>query len=189
MIDVSELEAFAFCKKKWYHRSVLGIEIKYDLLELGELLHEWHDRPISKSEMYLSNEDLALKGKIDFIISENSNPHIPVEIKKSIGNNGIYHSHEIQICAYALLLIKNFEHMVPYGYLIYKEQKKKIKIQFTADLMNETLSMIKEIKYLKDSFENNTTNTQKTQGIIESMKNIKKTQACLKCALEDFCWI
>lgn len=188
MVDVSELESFAFCKKKWYTRAILGIEPKFDLMELGTYLHEWHDAPISKSEILLSNEDLGLKGKIDYYISEGSYTRIPVEIKKSIGSGGVYHSHEIQLTAYALLLMRNFGQPVPYGYLLYKEQKKKLKIPITARLMKETLSMLSHIKLLKQGFEVSSGNSPEIDDFLKAIGQQNRSPACSKCALEDFCW-
>ena len=187
IIDVSELEAFVFCKKKWYIRTILGIQNKFDLMDLGTYLHELQDTPFSKKELFIANEDIGLKGRIDYYIQEKDIPHIPVEIKKSIGTMGIYPSHKIQLAAYALLLMRNFGHPVPYGYLLYKEQKKKIKITMTQELIKKTIEYANEINFIVEKWVSKDLQDPKVQTFLETIKTTQRTKKCAQCSLEDFC--
>jgi CRISPR-associated protein Cas4 len=187
VVDASELEAFSFCKKQWYASGILGLRLSHDLMDLGVTLHNLHNSPISKTELFVSNGDLGIKGRIDYIISEGNIPHLPVEIKKSLGKFGVYHSHKIQLTAYSLLLMRAYAHPVPYGYLLYKEQRTKIKIPISSGLISETMNMVNTIKVLKEKFDKSENDHPIVVEFLSEIKSIELKNECKSCSLEEFC--
>ncbi|MFA5166848.1 MAG: CRISPR-associated endonuclease Cas1 [Candidatus Paceibacterota bacterium] len=78
---------------------------------------------------------------------------------------------QIQLCAQGLLLRENgFDS--PFGYLYYRAAKKRVKIDFTDDLINYTRSVIRDAQ--------EATKGQIPPPLLDSPK-------CVKCSLNVFC--
>ncbi|MHA1342104.1 MAG: CRISPR-associated protein Cas4 [Promethearchaeota archaeon] len=175
-ISPSELNAFVFCKKKWYYRTILKLNFTNEDMQIGSYLHETHWQKTKKrKEQYYISYTYKLKGYIDYIITENNIP-IPLEIKKGKSNKGLAWEWDImQLICYAKMLEETHNKQIPYGYILYKQEKNKIQIKITSSLIKKWKSYLAQISHYLRS----------------KKKPIGRNHqfGCKNCALRDYCLI
>lgn len=196
-IPVRMLNEIQYCERLFYLMHVQGLfEHNADTIE-GTFQHQksesrlrikqnvpddlWGEAPRS---LYLGDEELNITGRLDALLVEN-NKWAPLEWKHSssptpskpfIVNDyqlepTAWPNDQIQICAQGLLLRKN-GYPSDFGYLYYRGNKKKIKVDFTDNLVRLTLDYIQLAKEL----------TKK-----EIPKPLKDSNKCFRCSLNYIC--
>ena len=117
----------------------------------------------------LYSQKYQLAGKPDYIIKEKEH-HIPVEYKSSYTNHPKPY-HIMQLAAYCQLLEDHFNIFVPYGILIYENNR--FTIPNTPKLRFE---LAKTIKKMRDSI--------KKQTIHRTHNNVSQ---CRHCSMKNYC--
>jgi len=120
------------------------------------------------SELKLSSDNLELKGRVDRIEINNKKEMIPYELKTRAGK--IYHSDELQLTAYAMLLQDAYKKPIIKG--IIESGPNKQEIPITYENKQEVLEIIKKIKNLIND------------PIPEMQSNFNK---CRNCGLKNNC--
>ncbi|PLR76546.1 hypothetical protein CU633_15255 [Bacillus sp. V3-13] len=196
-IPIRMLNEIQYCERLYYIMHVQGIfEESADTVE-GSAQHRraekrmrkgsvaptemWEAAPIS---LHLGDDNLNIVGKLDAVTLEEGK-WVPVEGKHSSApeDNGTFRvesynlqgtawpNDQIQLCAQGLLLHAN-GYPSDFGYLYYRGNKKKIKVDFTKDLIELTT------KYIKKAHELH------SQPIPKPLKDSKK---CFRCSLNYVC--
>lgn len=143
----------------------------------------WGNAPRS---LRLGDETLNITGVLDAINHEKGN-WIPVESKHSSAPDGMHifdvegfqldasawPNDQIQLCAQGLLLNAN-GYPCKYGYLFYRGNKKKVKIQFTEELISATKFYINKAIALQEN------KSTIPKPLVDSNK-------CFRCSLNYIC--
>lgn len=87
----------------------------------------------------------GLTGKPDYVLQTKKGP-VPVELKPTRQADQPYESDVLQLAAYCLLLEEAWEEQPPYGLLRYQE--KTFRIEWTAELRQELLDVMDEMREL-----------------------------------------
>ena len=174
-VNVSEMDAYLFCPRKWYLRVVLGIERTTDLMKLGKLLHKHTQRTLKRKELFLRYPERRLQGYLDYYLTEGGYPYIPLEVKKSRHPGVIGDHFKVQLAAYGLLLAARYKVPIPYGYLLFKDSREKVKVPFTADLWKRVVVLAE--KLLQERL---------SPGPIPPI--LENTSVCRKCAYHMVCF-
>ena len=117
------------------------------------------------SEIRLESPAYGLRGRVDrILVSRKDNSIIPFELKSR--EERIFHSDEIQLTAYAMLLEDHYKILIPKG--IVEVGNKRQEVQITSKMKDEVLSLANEIR-----------NLQNPQAIIPPIQsNFNKCQNC-----------
>jgi len=100
------------------------------------------------SELKLESSELGLRGRADRIeIVKSTNEVIPYEVKNR--EDKIYHSDEIQLAAYAILLEEHYKTKVTRAFIESGNNKQEIVI--TPELKKEVLDLIEKIRNLENN--------------------------------------
>lgn len=198
-LPIRMLNEIQYCERLFYLMQVQGLfEESEDTLE-GKFQHQRRERTTSKSKfkqpeeiwdsapqsLQLGSEELGIIGKLDAIQYED-NLWVPIEWKhssspsdnKSFNWEGhelsgeAWPNDQIQICAQGLLLRANGFNC-EYGYLYYRGNKKKIKIELTDILIQATNICIQKAMSL-----------QKSEDIPKPLLDSNK---CFRCSLNYIC--
>lgn len=122
-----------------------NIEKKLSEGFLGEELWKNLDS-LYVSELKLESENLGLKGRVDRVeIIKKENIIIPYELKTR--EDKIFHSDEIQLTAYAMLLEDLYKTKIEKGFVESGENKKEIEIK--EENKDKVLKIADEIRNLK----------------------------------------
>jgi len=191
------LNEIQYCERLFHLMHVQGLfEESADTVE-GSHQHERAEQRRRKGEMapaelwgaaplslHLGDETLGLTGKLDSLVHEDG-CWIPVEGKHSASpsadtvfqtdgfqlSGAAWPNDQIQLCAQGLLLRSN-GYASHYGYLYYRKNKAKIRIDFTDELVNATLYFIQKAQQLEQA--------EMPKPLIESNK-------CFRCSLNYVC--
>jgi CRISPR-associated protein Cas4 len=100
------------------------------------------------SELKLESSELGLRGRVDRVeIVKSTNEIIPYEVKNR--EEKVYHSDEIQLAAYALLLSEHYKTQVKRAFIESGNTKQEIPI--TEELKKEVLELIEKIRNMENS--------------------------------------
>ncbi len=100
------------------------------------------------SELRLESQEHGLKGRVDRIeIVKSTNEIIPYELKTR--EERIFHSDEIQLTAYSIMLEEHYRTKVARGFIESGTNKQEIKI--TEELKKEVLDLIEKIRNIENS--------------------------------------
>ena len=111
-------------------------------LPAGKIIFADHNQ-WTKVENALYDPTFNLTGKPDYII-DTDRGLIPVEVKSGKISSGPYDSHIYQLAAYCLLIEQTFGTRPEYGILHYSNQD--IQIDYTKDLQDKTIEILREIR-------------------------------------------
>ena len=115
------------------------------------------------SELRLESSLLGLRGRADRVeIVKSTNEIIPYEVKNR--EEKVYHSDEIQLAAYALLLEEHYKTKVTRAFIESGNNKQEIPI--TEELRKEVLELIEKIRNMEN------------QAPPAMQSNFKKCQSC-----------
>jgi CRISPR-associated exonuclease Cas4 len=132
LLNVSDLNQFAYCPRRyWYLRFFDTQGRNYERTE-GQSMHDSQStRGGWLNELYLEDEELGLKGKID-VLELDGNP-IPIERKRAESGE-YYKSDELQLAGYCLLLESHLDEPVREGAIYLYETDQRMHVRITDDL-------------------------------------------------------
>ncbi len=152
-IPISYLNAFVYCKRRFYFEFVLGeMAVNEHVLE-GRMRHEISDAgkteregdQVTRRRVYVFSESLKLVGLLDVLEEKNTSEGgtvlRPVEYKK--GRMGRWIGDRVQLCAQTMCLEELTGGMIDYGYIFYFANRRRERVPFTADLRAQTLEAIR----------------------------------------------
>jgi len=178
---ISALAHYSYCPRRC---ALIHVEHLFDenLFTLkGQRLHERADQPATRNErgirveraLPLWNDRLGLVGQADVVEWRDGRPY-PVEYKSGKPKNTRHGSY--QLCAQAMCLQEMTGIDVPEGALFFFESRERIPIPFTADLVEEVLLAIEEVRKI----------TERTQPQSELPSPVADNR-CRNCSLLDAC--
>jgi CRISPR-associated exonuclease Cas4 len=94
-------------------------------------------------EQPLYANDLLLVGRPDYLV-QSAEGLVPVEVKSGSSPQKPYDTHIFQLAAYCVLVARNFKQRPPYGIIRYPQRS--FRIEFTRDLENQLLGLLKEMR-------------------------------------------
>jgi len=131
LINVSDLNQFAYCPRRyWYLRFFDTQGRNYERTEGQSMHNSQSTRGGWLNELYLEDEDLGLKGKIDVL--ELDGEPIPIERKRAESGE-YYKSDELQLAGYSLLLEAHLGEPVREGAIYLYETDQRPRLQFPED--------------------------------------------------------
>jgi CRISPR-associated protein Cas4 len=100
------------------------------------------------SEVKLESEDLGLKGRVDRVqVYRKNNLIIPYELKSREDN--IFHSDELQLTAYAMLLEPKYHTKIEYGIVEVGNNRKEVPI--TEENRREVVQIVEAIRNIESN--------------------------------------
>jgi CRISPR-associated exonuclease Cas4 len=191
-IPISQINAYAYCPRRFYYEFVLGEMVVNEFVLEGQQLHERVDLAGSSTRgkkeqfrhIYLCAPKLGLVGYSDLLEAEESHANLvdlaregklyPVEYKK--GKMGKWISDHTQLCAQALALEEALgieEGCIKRGYIFYLGSARRDEVEIDERLRNITLSMLAEARVI-----------MKANQPPAPITNWRK---CRDCSLEPIC--
>lgn len=125
-----------------------------------------------KQERPLVSKRYGLSGRPDYLV-RNSDGIVPVEAKstRNPASGRAYDSHVFQLAAYCLLVEDVIGVRVPYGIIRYADAE--IVIDYTAELRDELLELIEEMR--------------EARGAEEVHRSHNEARRCLRCSMREVC--
>ena len=188
---LSGIQHFAFCRRQW---ALIHIEQQwaenYRTVD-GNIMHErvhdagFHEKrgdTIITRAMAVSSARLGLSGECDAVELKRSDDGIeifglegkysvmPVEYKR--GEPKDDDCDIMQLTAQALCLEDMLCCHIPFGFLYYGEIRRRVKVDFDADIRRRTEAAVKEMHELYKR---------------KYTPKIKRRKACNACSLKDIC--
>lgn len=188
---LSGIQHFAFCRRQW---ALIHIEQQwaenYRTVD-GNIMHErvhdagFHEKrgdTIITRAMAVSSARLGLSGECDAVELKRSDDGIeiyglegkysvmPVEYKR--GEPKDDDCDIMQLTAQALCLEDMLCCHIPFGFLYYGEIRRRVKVDFDADIRGRTESAVKEMHELYKR---------------KYTPKVKRRKACNACSLKDIC--
>lgn len=191
LLALSGLQHFVFCRRQW---ALIHVERQWQenvLTAEGRLMHRRTDDPfdtevrdgvVTARAMPVASYRLGLYGVCDVVeftpSSDGVNLHgragmflpRPVEYKR--GKEKEDECDSAQLCAQALCLEEMFPVSIPAGYLYYGQTRRRVEVDFTAELRGLVERMTAE---MHDYFSRGHT------------PRVKTSKACRSCSLADLC--
>ena len=146
LLNVSDLNQFVYCSRRyWYLRFFDTQGRNYERIE-GKSMHEsTSTRGGWLNELYLEDEELGLKGKID-VLELNGEP-IPIERKRAESGE-FYRSDKLQLAGYCLLLESHLNRPVREGAIYLYETDQRMHVRITDDLREAVREQISAMRAL-----------------------------------------
>lgn len=188
---LSGIQHFAFCRRQW---ALIHIEQQwaenYRTVD-GNIMHErvhdagFHEKrgdTIITRAMAVSSARLGLSGECDAVELKRSDDGIeiyglegkysvmPVEYKR--GEPKDDDCDIMQLTAQALCLEDMLCCHIPFGFLYYGEIRRRVKVDFDADIRRRTEAAVKEMHELYKR---------------KYTPKVKRRKACNACSLKDIC--
>ena len=118
---------------------------QYSGLPQGKIIYQ-DVSGLAKQPLYSSS--LGLTGKPDYLLKDQYNNLIPVEVKSSSAprDGQPYQSQQLQLAAYFLLVEDVLQRPVPYGLIRYRDQT--LRIANTEELRGQLMEMIAQMRIL-----------------------------------------
>jgi len=163
LLNVSDLNQFSYCPRRyWYLRFFDTQGRNYERIE-GKAMHDSQSsRGGWLNELYLEDEELGLKGKID-VLELDGDP-IPIERKRATSGE-YYKSDELQLAAYCLLLESHLDDPVREGAIYLYETDQRMHVRITDDLRAEVREQIEMMRAMSpDEVPPITENPRKCEG-------------------------
>src|SRR5437764_8204208 len=164
-IPISQLNAYAYCPRRFYYEFVLGEMLVNEHVLGGQQLHERVDLPDSTTRdekvqlrhIYLCAPTLGLIGYCDLLETEGGTSDLPtlaiegklypVEYKK--GKMGKWISDHTQLCAQALALeevLNIAAGSITHGYVYYFGSARRDEVAVDEALRSSTLTALAEAR-------------------------------------------
>ncbi len=149
-VSISSLNTLQYCPRRFYYQFVQCDMLVNEYVLEGTLQHQHvhqngketrREGEIQTTHLYLYSESLHLSGFAD-VIEEQNGMLVPVEYKH--GHQGQWLNDSIQLCAQALCLEERQPGNAPisHGYIYYIGSRRRVQIDFTPELREQTLSAI-----------------------------------------------
>jgi CRISPR-associated exonuclease Cas4 len=114
---------------------------------------------------------LKLVGKPDYLIQEADGSIVPVEIKSGKAPAEPHEGHVLQLAAYCVLVMENYQVRPPYGIIQYKDTA--FAVDFTADMEEDLYDLLAEMR--------------ETMFVDEVDRDHNDWQRCRRCGLRTAC--
>ena len=190
-LPLSGIQHFLFCRRQW---ALIHIERQWQenaLTAQGRIMHRRADDPfftekrgdvIIARSVPVSSPTLGLSGICDVVEFTRSSDgvelpgregrYLPTPVEYKRGKKKYDKSDEAQLCAQAMCLEEMLAVSIPRGYLFYGRTRRRIEIEFTADLR---ILVRKAAREMHDYYRRGYT------------PKVKMTRACRSCSLADIC--
>lgn len=136
----------------------------------GEVIYTdtntWFQNPDS-----LVVRSLKLVGKPDYLIQEDDGAIVPVEIKSGNAPAEPHEGHVLQLAAYCVLVMENYQVRPHYGIIQYKDTA--FAVDFTPDLEEDLYDLLAEMR--------------ETMYTGEADRDHNEWQRCRRCGLRSDC--
>ncbi|UPM45259.1 CRISPR-associated protein Cas4 [Halocatena salina] len=131
LINVSDLNQFRYCPRRYWYLHFFDTQGRnYERID-GKAMHDAKSRRGGWiNEMYLEDEELGLKGRIDVL--ELDGKPIPIERKRAESGQ-YYRNDELQLAGYCLLLEAQLDEPVREGAIYLYETDQRMHIRITDD--------------------------------------------------------
>ncbi len=188
---LSGIQHFIFCRRQW---ALIHIEQQWaeNLRTVdGRIMHRnVHNRDFNEKRgdliitrgMAVSSAELGISGECDVVEFRKDNSGIsvfgqdgkysvtPIEYKR--GEPKEDESDIMQLCAQAMCLEYMLCCDIPFGYIFYGENRRRLKVNFDSDLRDRTKNVIEEMHKLYDR---------------KYTPKVKRTKSCNACSLKEKC--
>lgn len=114
---------------------------------------------------------LKLVGKPDYLIQEDNGAIVPVEIKSGNAPAEPHEGHVLQLAAYCVLVMENYQVRPQYGIIQYKDTA--FAVDFTPDLEEDLYDLLAEMR--------------ETMFVEEADRDHNDWQRCRRCGLRSAC--
>lgn len=157
LLTPSEIIEYLYCPRFIYFMTVLDIpqrEEKRFKVQKGRSVHEEKSRinkdylrkkigvTAKEQEVYLSNEEIHLKGIVDEVLTLTDGTMAPLDYKFAEYSERLFSTYKYQSLCYALLIEANYGKKVKKGFIVYtRSNNKLVEIEFT-DSDKEKLNQI-----------------------------------------------
>jgi CRISPR-associated exonuclease Cas4 len=191
LLPLSGIQHFLFCRRQW---ALIHIEQQWKenaLTAEGRIMHKRVDDPfftetrngvITARSVPVASYRLGLSGVCD-VVEFTESPdgvrlpgkdrlYIPAPVEYKRGKEKHDHSDETQLCAQAICLEEMLATEIPRGYMYYGETRRRVEIEFTAELRSLVQEMSAEMhNYFSRGY----------------TPRVKTSKACRSCSLADIC--
>lgn len=188
---MSGIQHFDFCRRQWalihieqqWEENVLTVEGKLDHKKCHDdkIIEKRKDIIIMRGMRVISHK-LKMTGVCDVVefhrneqgitLNKYDGKWIPLPIEYKHGHEKTIDADRLQLCAQAIALEEMMVCNIEYGFLYYKENNQREKVDFTDELRNKTLSMANE---MNSYFERAWT------------PSAKISSKCKSCSLKEIC--
>jgi CRISPR-associated exonuclease Cas4 len=191
LLALSGIQHFHFCRRQW---ALIHIERQWQenaLTAEGRILHQRADDPfrtevrsglIIARAMPVASYRLGLYGVCDVVefapssdgvtLHGRQGRYLPTPVEYKRGEEKQDACDEVQLCAQALCLEEMLPVRIPQGYLYYGETRRRVEVEFSADLRGLVERMAAE---MHDYFAKGHT------------PRVKPGKACRSCSLKNIC--
>lgn len=161
LLTPSELIEHLYCPRFTYFMNVLSIsqhEEKRFKVQKGRSIHEEKTKinkdylrkkigvTTKESEVYLSSENLHLKGIVDEVLTLSDGSMAPLDYKFAEYNERNYKTYLTQSLCYGLLISENYKKPVNRGFIVYTRSKNRIiEVEFTQKERDKLTETIREV--------------------------------------------
>lgn len=188
---LSGIQHFAFCKRQW---ALVHIEQQWqDNLRTveGNILHDKaHNEKMTEKRkgllvtrgMPVASRTLGINGVCDIVefhkdengiaVFGQQGRYLPVPVEYKRGEPKKDNADKLQLCAQAICLEEMLVCHIPKGYLFYGETKRRLEVEFSADLRKEVREITDQ---MHDFFKRKYTPRVKTGSF------------CRACSLNNMC--
>lgn len=177
LLPVSHALEVIYCPRNFYYRYVQGIQDQNAAMARGSVeerrrqARETVYRPesVHYRDVNVFSHQLGLIGIIDAVEETDEGP-VPLEYKSGEADENPYD--RAQLCAYGMMLESMRDVPIGHGFLYYTGSRKRVRIDFTADLRQRVISAVEQaLDILKD-------------GEVPSPLDDER---CKGCAIADIC--
>lgn len=189
LLTPSEIIEYLYCPRFTYFMFVLDIqqhEEKRYKVQVGREIHD-EKAQINKDylrkkigvtakeqEVYLSSEDLHLKGIVDEVLTLENGTMAPLDYKFAEYSDYMFSTHKYQSLCYALLIEANYGLPVEKGFIVYtRSNNKLIEIEFKDEDRDKLKEIIREMVLIIQ------------KGFFP--KKTKSTARCGDCTYRNIC--
>jgi len=157
-LRVNDLKQYAYCPRIVFYQYVMPVDKAATYkMEQGKVAQEKIEelekrRGLSKYgletgtrrfHLWVQSEKLGMAGRIDMLI-ETAEALFPVDFKLTLG--GVHKNHELQLCAYGMILEEIYGKPSPRGFVYLIPKKEALEVVFTEELRQQTAAAIESCR-------------------------------------------
>jgi CRISPR-associated exonuclease Cas4 len=131
-LKISKLNTVVFCQRRYFIEEILSDTQSNHHITEGQSIHERTRR--QGEGQWVWSDRLEIVGVIDQVQQED-NTWVITEFKK--GYLAEHSSDQVQLCALGMCYEERFGETLHYGYIFYHRTRRRLKIDFTAELRHE----------------------------------------------------
>lgn len=171
LVNVADLNQYSYCPRRYWYLHFYDTQGRnYERVE-GKTKHENQStRGNWLNELYLESEELGLKGKVD-VLELDGRRTVPVERKRAESGD-YYHSDEVQLAGYCMLLEEHLEEPVREGAIYLYETDQRMHVPITENHRETVRDQIEAMRTM-------------TVGKIPPLTD--NPSKCEKCSTREYC--